>query len=306
MSTLLLTIGFERNSNVGILMSMSKRLQIVVSDAEAEEVRQAAIRSGLTLSEWARQAMRHVRERDIGTAPEQKLSALDRALAGGARALVLTPRAQNPTGAALDAARVRELRQVLARRPQVLLIEDDHAAAASGATARTLCRDREHYAIVRSVSKTLGPDLRLAFLAGDTRTVARVEGRQVLGTRWVSHILQQLVLRLLRDPATPKHLERAAERITLRREALVGALAERGVQARGRSGMNVWVPVPEETAVVQRLAAAGFAVSAGEVFRMQTPPAIRITTAALPTGQVPSLAAALAAALQLGRRGSAA
>ena len=67
-------------AELSILMSMSKRLQIVVSDDEAEEVRQAADRSGLTLSEWARQALRRARQRLAGPTPEQRLRALDRAL----------------------------------------------------------------------------------------------------------------------------------------------------------------------------------------------------------------------------------
>jgi DNA-binding transcriptional MocR family regulator len=239
---------------------------------------------------------------DAGPLP----AALEGALASGARALILTPRAQNPTGAVLDAARVRELRGLLAHAPELLVIEDDHAAAAAGAPARTLCRDREHYAIVRSVSKTLGPDLRLAFLAGDAQTVARVEGRQMLGTRWVSHLLQELVLRLMRDPGTPALLEGAADTIARRRQALLDALAERGIAAHGRSGLNVWVPVAEETAVIQQLAAADFAAQAGEIFRLETPPAIRITTAALPLELVPRLADALGGALRRGRSSSAA
>jgi len=75
------TVGFP--SGESILMSMSKRLQIVVSDREAEEVRQAASRSGLSLSEWARLALRQARDRQLGPTPEQKLCALDRALACG-------------------------------------------------------------------------------------------------------------------------------------------------------------------------------------------------------------------------------
>ncbi len=49
-----------------------------------------------------------------------------RALEGGARALIVTDRAQNPTGAALSAARAEALRAVLADHPETLLIEDDH------------------------------------------------------------------------------------------------------------------------------------------------------------------------------------
>ena len=58
---------------------------------------------------------------------------LARALRAGVAAFILTPRAQNPTGAALDAARVRELRRVLGRHPDVLVVEDDHAGPVAGA-----------------------------------------------------------------------------------------------------------------------------------------------------------------------------
>ena len=48
---------------------------------------------------------------------------LNRALKLGARAFILTPRAQNPSGAALDSRRAAELRRVLSAFPEVVLIE---------------------------------------------------------------------------------------------------------------------------------------------------------------------------------------
>jgi DNA-binding transcriptional MocR family regulator len=48
--------------------------------------------------------------------------------------VILTPRAQNPTGAALDERRARDLRKVLDDFPAVLLIEDDHAGPVAGTT----------------------------------------------------------------------------------------------------------------------------------------------------------------------------
>src|SRR2546430_664531 len=111
----------------------------------------------------------------------------------GGPAVVLTPRAQNPTGAAFDQARARDLGAVLGRYAGVLTIEDDHAGAVSGAQAFSLAGAGERWAVVRSTSKWLGPDLRLAVVAADPTNAARVEGRQRLGTGWGHHSLQQLV-----------------------------------------------------------------------------------------------------------------
>jgi DNA-binding transcriptional MocR family regulator len=216
-------------------------------------------------------------------------------------ALVVTPRAQNPTGAALSLRRARELRAVLASRPELVLIEDDHAGAVAGADYVTLIdRTRTTWAIVRSVSKSLGPDLRVALLASDARTHARVEGRQTLGIRWVSHILQRLVAALWRD-RTPA---RAGRVYTERRQALLRALAERGIRAHGASGLNVWIPVSEESATVQALLHAGWAVRAGERYRIASAPAIRVTIATLEPKDAVKFADDLARVITPARRGS--
>ena len=42
-------------------------------------------------------------------------------------AVLVMPRAQNPTGAAMSAERGAALRKTLAKQPELLVIEDDHA-----------------------------------------------------------------------------------------------------------------------------------------------------------------------------------
>ncbi|CAM5248176.1 GntR family transcriptional regulator OS=Streptomyces glaucescens OX=1907 GN=SGLAU_05410 PE=3 SV=1 [Streptomyces glaucescens] len=217
------------------------------------------------------------------------------ALAAGARALILTDRAQNPTGAAVTATRARALRSVLRQHPETLLVEDDHGHRIVDLPLHPLAGTTRHWALVRSAAKAYGPDLRLAVLTGDAVTVDRVRGRQQLGPGWVSRIVQRAVVRLWTDGAVDARAVAAA--YGRRRDALIGALADRGVAAHGRSGMNVWIPVPDETGAVARLLHAGWAVAPGARFRMSAPPGIRVTVSALTEAETEPLADAIAAAV---------
>ncbi|MEU0225205.1 aminotransferase class I/II-fold pyridoxal phosphate-dependent enzyme [Streptomyces sp. NPDC006284] len=219
-----------------------------------------------------------------------------RVLAAGARALVVTDRAQNPTGAAVSAARARALRAVLSEYPRTLLIEDDHGHRIVDLPLHPLAGTTHHWAFVRSAAKAYGPDLRLAVLTGDAVTLDRVRGRQRLGPGWVSRITQRAVARLWAGGSVdPRAVAAAYGR---RREALLGALAERGVAAYGRSGMNVWVPVPDETGAVARLLHAGWAVAPGARFRLTAPPGVRITVSTLTDGDIGPLADVVAEAVR--------
>ncbi|MDJ1135689.1 aminotransferase class I/II-fold pyridoxal phosphate-dependent enzyme [Streptomyces iconiensis] len=221
---------------------------------------------------------------------------LERALAQGARAAIVTDRAQNPTGAAVTEPRARELRAVLAARPGTLLVEDDHGHGIVGLALHPLAGATRHWALVRSTAKAYGPDLRLAVLTGDHLTVDRVRGRQRLGPGWVSHLLQRAVFHLWRDGSfDPVEVARSYDR---RREALLEGLAARGITAYGRSGMNVWVPVSDETGAVARLLQAGWAAAPGARFRLASPPGLRLTVSELVTGDMERLADALAAAVR--------
>ncbi|ARE77590.1 GntR family transcriptional regulator [Streptomyces sp. Sge12] len=231
-----------------------------------------------------------------------RADAVARALAAGARALIVTARAQNPTGAAVGAERARELRALLAQHPEVVLIEDDHGNGIVDLPLHPLGGVTRHWVLVRSTAKAYGPDLRLAVLTGDAVTLDRLRGRQRLGPGWVSRLIQYAVVELWTsgavDPAA------VARSYGQRRDALVGALRERGVPAYGRSGMNVWVPVVDETVVVARLLAAGWAVSPGAVYRVEAGPGIRLTVSPLSVAEVPGLADAVAAAASVSAAGA--
>lgn len=70
------------------------------------------------------------------------------------------------------------------------------------------------------------------------------------------------------------------------------------MRAHGRSGLNVWVPVADETAVVTSLLGAGWAVAPGARFRVESGPAVRMTVSLLSLPDVPVLADAVAAAVR--------
>ncbi len=223
---------------------------------------------------------------------------LHRALTRGAVATVITPRGQNPTGAALDLERAGELRAVLAEFPDALLIEDDHLGVVADTPLHTLLGAAEpprHWAATRSVAKALGPDLRLAVLAGDPHTIARVRGRQQCGPGWVSHILQTLVLGLSRDPDVGALVAHASATYARRRERLLACLDAEGVPAHGASGLNGWIPVQDEAGAVSALMQRGWVLAPGAPYRLAgSAPAVRVTTATLHEHEAPRLAHDLA------------
>ena len=227
-------------------------------------------------------------------------SSLQRALRAGARAAVVTSRGQNPTGAALDAGRAERLGRVLADHPGVLLVEDDHAVEVAGVPLAVVPgpggRGRpDRWVHVRATAKTLGPDLRLAVAVADERTAAGASAAQRLGGGWVSGVLQALVARLWADPAVLAGLDAARVTLAGRREALRHAVAGAGLLAVGRSGLNVWLPVDDEAAVVAGLLGRGWAVQHGAPFRVASPAGIRLTAAALPVQEAPRVARDVAA-----------
>jgi DNA-binding transcriptional MocR family regulator len=148
------------------------------------------------------------------------------------------------------------------------------------------------------VSKWLGPDLRLAVLVGDESTVARVSGRQSLGTGWVSHLLQRTAAELWGGRAGARTLQRATDTYRRRRDALRAALDSERITCTGRSGLTTWIPVGDEHGVTAGLLDAGWAVLPGERFRVSSAPGMRIAFSTLREEEAPPLAAALARSLR--------
>ena len=216
---------------------------------------------------------------------------------GPITAVYLQPRAQNPTGVSLTPRRAQELAEVL-RLGAAAVVEDDSAGAVAVADPISLGRwVPERTVHVRSFSKSHGPDLRLAALSAPDDVARRITAVRQLGQGWSSRLLQRLLLALLTDRRSIRAVERARRTYEQRRAALMSALRAHGVEVGGTDGINVWVPVADETSAVARLAVQGIGVAPGSPFAVTPaqPPHIRVTAGLLADGHA-RVAAAIAAA----------
>ena len=216
-------------------------------------------------------------------------AALEAALAKGVQAVLITPRAHNPTGSSVSYERAAEIRAVLERHPQVLALVDDHfALLADSPFNQVIPSSTRRWALVRSVSKAFGPDLRLAVVGSDLETSQRLRLRLASGTTWVSRLLQDIAYTCLTSALIREQIERARADYKHRRETLIGRLSSHGIQAQCPcDGLNVWVPLNQEVdPVILQLAQRGWVVRSGTGFTVQDPiRGIRVTISMLDAEQ---------------------
>lgn len=230
------------------------------------------------------------------------VAGLQAALDAGARAVVATPRAQNPTGASLSAERAAALRAVLAAHPYVLVIEDDHFSLLSSRPYQSLIPEgHRRWALIRSVSKFLGPDMGLAITASDPDTADRLARRLNPGSTWVSHLLQRLSHALLTDPIAVDTVAAASAHYAERNAAAAAALTAHGVPVSPGDGLSLWVPVPAAAREVsQQLMRRGWLARPGDAFALDDPAAarhLRLTVHDLSDAELARLASDLTAAV---------
>lgn len=229
---------------------------------------------------------------------------LRNALDAGIRAVICTPRAQNPTGASMSAQRATDLRAVLADHPYVLIIEDDHFSMLSQRPYESLIGPgHRRYALVRSVSKFLGPDMCLAVAATDPETAERLAMRLSPGTTWVSHLLQRLALAQVTDAEVTARIAAAGHHYAERNETFADRLRSLGLRVPPADGLSLWVELPQPARLVsERLMRRGWLVRTGDDFalddRAEPSRHIRLTVHDLSDDDAATLAADLAAAIR--------
>jgi DNA-binding transcriptional MocR family regulator len=227
-------------------------------------------------------------------------SSFQAALKLGPTAVILQPRAQNPTGASMTAARAERLATLLSahkRNAETVVIEDDHSGEISISPDVSLGRwlpDRVLH--VRSFSKSHGPDLRIAALGGPTALVDPIVARRMLGPGWTSRMLQTILYDLLTSRESVDEISEARRIYFARQKALTEALRRHGLDLTQADGINAWLEVDDERDAIVQLAASGIRVAGGSPF-FATESAqsfIRVTAGALPD-EIEPIAEALAA-----------
>lgn len=226
-----------------------------------------------------------------------------RALGQAPRAVLLQPRAQNPTGWSMSEARAAELAGMLRRigpAEHTVVIEDDHSWAISSSPAVSLANWLpERVLHSRSFAKSHGPDLRIGALGGPRALVDRIVARRLLGPGWTSRMTQALLFELLTDPTAQEVVAKARGLYAERQAAFAAAMTAAGRPQPTGDGINAWVRVADERTAMARLAAAGVLAAPGEPFRLggETPGHLRLTIGVVGEG-MDELAALVAEAAQ--------
>ncbi|MET4703863.1 aminotransferase class I/II-fold pyridoxal phosphate-dependent enzyme [Frigoribacterium sp. UYMn621] len=185
-------------------------------------------------------------------------------------AILLQPRAQNPTGRSLTKARAEELARVIRlsrHASDAIVIEDDHSGEIAVSRDVSLGSWLPGQVLhIRSFSKSHGPDLRIAAIGGPTEIIDRLVARRILGPGWTSRMLQTILHDLLTDSTSISEVNDARRIYRSRQRRLSEALAGHGVTLAPSDGINTWLEVADERSAIVQLAAAGIRVAAGTPF----------------------------------------
>lgn len=236
-------------------------------------------------------------------------SSVEAALNRGVRAIVFTPRAHNPTGASWSSQRLAELTEVIAPHPNLLVIEDDQFAEAANTPVGSLLgnpRLENQVIYIRSFSKVIAPDLRLALAIARPHLRALLTEAKFYSDGWSSSFSQRTLAHALTDPDIDVVIRKAREAYNRRRTDFIHTLATLCPSvlqpAPAADGLNVWLELQNgvsASAVAERAAAAGVIVATGEPFfvRVGRDDTLRINTGMFAEHEITAVSQVLITAL---------
>ena len=188
--------------------------------------------------------------------------------ASGARAVLLTPAHQCPTGAVLSPTRRHELVE-WAHEVDGVILEDDYDAEfrydrQPVGSLQGLAPDR--VVALGSVSKTLAPALRIGWVFTPPRFRDAILIEKSLSCRGVPQLDQAALARLIETGRFDRHLRKVRDSYRQRRDALVAAVAQHvaGASITGLdAGHHALLQLPagvDETRIVAQARAEGIGV----------------------------------------------
>jgi DNA-binding transcriptional MocR family regulator len=209
-----------------------------------------------------------------------------------ARAVLVTPAHQYPTGVVLSPRRRSELIE-WARAADAVIIEDDYDAEFRYDREPVGCLQGlapDRVVLAGSVSKPLSPALRLGWAVAPGWLAARLRAARAVRDLGSPVLDQHVLARLIASGAYDRHLRVMRRLYRDRRDAFVSALGERLPRLRVRgisAGLHVYAELPascDEARVVRAAALLGVAVEAVAPMRLghPGPPAIVAGYARLP------------------------
>ncbi|MEV4002000.1 PLP-dependent aminotransferase family protein [Actinomadura sp. NPDC049753] len=233
-----------------------------------------------------------------------------------ARAVLVTPAHQYPTGVVLSPAR-RAALIAWARDVDGVILEDDYDAEFRYDRDPVGCLqgvDPDRVVLLGSVSKSLAPALRLGWALAPPFLAEGLREHRT-NTDLGAPVLEQYALtEFLRGGGYDRHLRTMRRRYRARRDALAGALAENlpGARVHGVSaGIHLYVELPggcDEDGVVERAARAGVSVAGARAMwsprrAEEAPPALVLGYAGLPEPRLVKAAQLLGQAVAHGDGG---
>jgi GntR family transcriptional regulator/MocR family aminotransferase len=223
-----------------------------------------------------------------------------------ARAVLVTPAHQFPTGVVLSPGRRAALIE-WARERDALIVEDDYDAEfrfdrEPVGCLQALAPDR--VVLAGSVSKSLAPALRLGWAVAPARLAAAVAELRATTDLGSPTLDQYALAELITDGQYDRHLRATRQRYRARRDAFVAELRTRlpGLSVRGVSaGLHLYLELPHGTDEARLVAAArahSVAVTGVADMRLNPgPPALVVGFAAEPERKLAEAVRRLATAL---------
>ncbi|MYV98242.1 aminotransferase class I/II-fold pyridoxal phosphate-dependent enzyme [Streptomyces sp. SID3343] len=197
----------------------------------------------------------------------------------GARAVLVTPAHQYPTGVVLSPSRRAEL-IAWARASDALIVEDDYDAEFRYdrdpvGCLQGLAPDRVVH--LGSTSKALAPGMRLGWAALPAAMIERIHDLKTHADLGSPVLAQLTLVRMLETGGYDRHLRAMRAHYRARRDAVVEAIAEHLPAARVRgiaAGLHLCVELPpgtDESATVIRARALGLRIEPLTPMRVLTP-----------------------------------